>query len=314
MSRVLVAGGSGMIGSIAASHLAERGDQVTVLARHAATDDDPPAIAGLPRLVGDYSQLDVPERELARFDAVVFAAGQDIRHVAEDAEDPAFWDRMQRIGVPAFAALARSAGVARFVQIGSYYHHLMPALANTLPYVAARQAADERTRALSADGFSAITLNPPSIVGTTPGRGVRRFARMLSWLRGETPEPVVVPPGGTNYMSARSLAEAIAGALDVGEPGRAYLVGDANLTFREFFQLLADAGGSEVRVEERDEPSPWQPDRFIVQGRGAVISYEPEPADVARLGYQRRDVPRAVDEIVSLVDATPHGADRKQKS
>lgn len=302
--RVVVAGGTGFIGSHVAARLAARGDEVTVLGRRPRSEDDPAAIERMPRLVADYTSEALTPELLAGFDAVVFAAGNDIRHVTADDEDAAFWNRVQARGVPRFAALAQRAGVGRFVQIGSYYHQLHPEWAETIPYVAARKAADEGARALTGDGFAAITLNPPSIVGAPPGRGLRRFTRMISWVRGELAEPALfAPSGGTNYMSVHSLAQAVEGALDAGAPGRAYLIGDQNLTYREYFQILAEAAGSSVRIEERGEEHPYQPDRFIVQGRGAVIAYEPPADEVELLGYDRDDVRRALEEIVDVSDA-----------
>lgn len=303
MSRVLVVGATGMIGSHVAADLVARGDDVTVMARRDPSDRDPGAVQGMPRLRGDYTDPDASPTQLKGFDSIVFAAGNDIRHVPADHEDDAFWDRMQSTGVPAFAARAKAAGVGRFVQIGSYYHQLHPDWTERIPYVAARRDADDRTRALSDDGFVAMTLNPPSIVGADE-RALRRFARMIAWTRGELDEPeLFAPPGGTNYMSVRSLSQAVQGALDSGEGGHAYLVGDRNLTYREYFQLLADAAGSAHVIEERDEEHPYQPDRFIVQGRGAVIAYEPNAAETALLGYTRNDVERALAEIVAAVDA-----------
>lgn len=303
MSRVLVVGATGMIGSHVAADLAARGDDVTVMARREASDRDPRAVHALPRLRGDYTDGAMTPRALEGFDAIVFAAGNDIRHVPAEQEDETFWERTQSGGVPRFAALAKAAGVGRFVQIGSYYHQLHPEWAERIPYVAARRDADARTRSLSDEGFAAMTLNPPSIVGADE-RGVRRFARMIAWTRGELDEPALfAPPGGTNYMSVRSLSQAVRGALDAGEAGRAYLVGDRNLTYREYFQLLADAAGSGNTIEERDEEHPFQPDRFIVQGRGAVIAYETDPAETALLGYAQDDVERALAEIVTAADA-----------
>ena len=303
MSRVLVVGATGMIGSHVAADLAARGDDVTVMARREASDRDPRAVHALPRLRGDYTDRAMTPRALEGFDAIVFAAGNDIRHVPAEQEDETFWERTQSGGVPRFAALAKAAGVGRFVQIGSYYHQLHPEWAERIPYVAARRDADARTRSLSDEGFAAMTLNPPSIVGADE-RGVRRFARMIAWTRGELDEPALfAPPGGTNYMSVRSLSQAVRGALDAGEAGRAYLVGDRNLTYREYFQLLADAAGSGNTIVERDEEHPFQPDRFIVQGRGAVIAYETDPAETALLGYAQDDVERALAEIVTAADA-----------
>lgn len=303
MSRILVVGATGMIGSHISADLVARGDQVTVMSRRGPSDRDPSAVAGLPRLIADYTDARQSPAELEGFDAIVFSAGNDIRHVPADEEDAGFWERMQSGGVPRFAARAKAAGVARFVQIGSYYHQLHPEWTQRIPYVAARRDADEGARALSGDGFAAMTLNPPSIVGADE-RALRRFARMIAWVRGELDEPALfAPPGGTNYMSVRSLSQAVQGALDAGEAGHAYLVGDQNLTYREYFQLLADVAGSDRVIEERDEEHPFQPDRFIVQGRGAVISYEPSADETALLGYVRDDVERAAAEIVAAVDA-----------
>jgi dihydroflavonol-4-reductase len=294
---VLVVGGSGLIGSHAADYLARIGYDVTSASRTPVDDGNH---LSLDYLAADESTVGV----LEPFESIVFAAGHDIRHLSVEDESSDNWDRIQGTGVSRFAELARAAGVSRFVQIGSYYHQLRPELVDTIPYVRARRDADDRTRALTNDSFAAITLNPPSIVGSMPGRVQRRFKRMVEWARGNTTEPELwAPAGGTNYMSVRSLGQAIAGALAVGEPGRAYLIGDENLTYTEYFQLFADAAGGGVHIVERDEDHPFQPARFIVQGPGAVIRYEPDPEEVALLGYQRNDVRRAVSEIVGAVDA-----------
>lgn len=306
MSRqVLVVGGTGMIGSHIAATLAGRGDRVTIASRSTAGAYDPTAIAGIDRVAIDYTDPDLSPRVLEAFDTIIFAAGNDIRHVAADGESAAFWDRVQSVGVPRFAQSAKDAGVECFVQLGSYYHQLHPEWAATNPYVAARKAADEGARALAGAGFRAITLNPPSIVGSIPGRVQKGFARLIDWVRGGAGHPpLAAPPGGTNYLSVRSLVQAVAGAVDRGEGGRAYLVGDESLRYREYFQKLARAAGSDLTVEERDEECPYLLDRFIVQGRGNAIAYEPDPREVALLGYERGDIDRALAEIVAAVDAS----------
>lgn len=302
-SRTLVVGGTGMIGCHAVHLLAERGQEVTVGARSAPAADSP--VASFPVLLGDYATGGLTEGELAGFDAVVFAAGQDVRHVRPEDADDAFWATYQSEGVPAFLARAKRAGVRRAVQVGSYYHVVRPDLADTSPYVRARQLADERSRGLADADFNVSTINPPSIVGLVPGRGARGFAKLLAWGRGELGDrvPDFAPAGGTNYMSVRSLAEAIAGALERAEPGAAYLVGDRNLTYTEYFQLIWDASGGGRRLVERDEPHPFLPDSMIVAGRGAVIGYEPDPDVVTLLDYRRDDVETMVAEMAASVQA-----------
>jgi len=298
--KILLVGGSGMIGAHAALLLREHGDDVTVAARGALSDDSP--VAGFPLLVGDYTVPTFTAEQLRGFDGVVFAAGQDPRHRTDGGDDEAFWETTQSVGVPRFAALAKQAGVGRFVQIGSYYHHLQPAFADTNPYVASRRDADEGARALADDSFTVCTLNPPSIIGAVPGASARRYRRMVSWAAGKEPAfPDFAPTGGTNYMSAYSLAQAIHGALHRGESGKAYLVGDQNLLYKEFFQLMVDAAGGDRTIPERDESHPFLPDAAIVQGRGNRLSYEPAPEEVQLLGYDRNDCARAVEELVEVV-------------
>ncbi|MGJ3508578.1 NAD-dependent epimerase/dehydratase family protein [Enemella sp. A6] len=298
--KVLVVGGSGMIGASTARYLKDQGADVTVGVRSALPEESP--VADLPVLIGDYMAGTYHAEMLSPFDAIVFAAGQDVRHKPADVDDDEFWKSAQIEGVPRFAELAKQAGVRRFVQVGSYYHMVLPDLAETNAYVAARKAADDGARALADESFNVSTVNPPSIIGVIPGVPAKRFRRLVSWAAGkESQIPDTAPPGGTNYMTVRSLAEAIWGALNHAEPGRAYLVGDRNLTYQQYFQMLVDAAGGDRTITTVDEEHRFLPDVGIVHGRGTVLSYEPPAEDVAALGYTRNDVERGIDEVVSIV-------------
>lgn len=298
--KVLVVGGTGMIGTHFATNLREGGDEVTLAARSEPAPDS--VAAQFPVIYGDYTRDDFSTADLEPFEGVVFAAGNDPRHLPKGADAADFWETTQVESVPRFAALAKKAGVRRFVQVGSYYHQVSPELVETNPYVRGRALADERARELTDADFAACTLNPPSILGAIPGTPLRRIARFVQWADGEKPEiPNFAPAGGTNYMSVRSLAEAAGGALHRGEPGKAYLIGDANWSFREYFQTFFDAAGSSIRLEERDEEHPMMPDAFIVQGRGNSIAYRTDPEETALLGYRQGDARRAVEEMVAKV-------------
>lgn len=298
--RILVVGGTGMIGATTATLLDQQGHEVTIAARSPLSPTSP--VADFPLLAGDYTVPTFTPAQLSEFEAIVFTAGQDVRHKPRDTDDEKFWQDTQSVGVPRFAALAKHAGVRHFVQVGSYYHQLDPAFAQNNPYVAARQAADEATRALADKSFIASTLNPPSIIGVVPGPSAERYRRLVSWAAGHEPQiPDVAPPGGTNYMSANSLAHAIAGALHNAEPGAAYLIGDENLSYREFFQRMVDAAGGNHPITERDAPHPLLPDAAIMQGRGNTISYQPSLDTMRTLGYPREDCTRAIAELVRTV-------------
>ncbi|WEK42235.1 MAG: hypothetical protein P0Y64_12615 [Candidatus Sphingomonas colombiensis] len=109
-------------------------------------------------------------------------------------------------------------------------------------------------------------------------------------------------------MSFGSLSEAIEGALECGEAGKAYLVGDENLSFRDYFQLFFDAAApAKLTLEIREEELPLLPDVAIPQGRGNFISYGPDSGEAALLGYRRQDVAAAVREIVAQFGWFPEG-------
>ncbi|MDO9487858.1 MAG: NAD(P)-dependent oxidoreductase [Sphingomonadaceae bacterium] len=295
--KILIVGGTGMIGIHTAAHLRGLGHEVTLGARRAPATGT--LAAEFPMLLGDYTQGDLTAADLAPFDAIVFSAGNDIRHIGPADDRAEFWRRTQIEGVPNFIALARAAGVPRVVHLGSYYHQVMPHLVDTDDYVRARALADEGARALATPDFNVSTLNPPSIVGIVPGTKVPRYTTLIAYARGELDVPVFAPLGGTNYMSVRSLAQAISGALRNAESGRAYLIGDENLSYRDYFQLFFDAVGNPHQLEARDEDHPLLPLAYMIPGRNSVLAYEPDAQETAMLGYARGDVRRALDEIVA---------------
>lgn len=294
---VLVVGGTGGLGGHAAIHLAGLGHKVSVAGRNHPNPATP--MAQMPFLKGDYVAGEFTPDRLKGFDWVVFAAGNDPRHIPAGSDYAAHFKHANGVALPAFFAAAREAGVSRAIQLGSFYPQAKPELVAGNVYIQSRQAACEGARAEGRDGFDVISVNAPFMVGTVPGLPSAIFEPYVQWAQGLIPIEHYAPPGGTNFMSFRSLSQAIAGALERGEPGAAYLVGDENLTFRQYFQLFFDAVGSTVQVEERDAELPLLPDVAIPQGRGNTIAYEPDPAEVALLGYARNDIANAVRETVA---------------
>ena len=108
--KILVVGGTGMIGGHAALYLASQGHDVTVSGRKPPQDSTP--LADLPFLQGDYIAGSFKAEELAGFDAIVFAAGNDIRHVPKGADYDAHVLRSNAEAVPQFAALPSRQGSA----------------------------------------------------------------------------------------------------------------------------------------------------------------------------------------------------------
>jgi hypothetical protein len=110
--------------------------------------------------------------------------------------------------------------------------------------------------------------------------------------------PEFAPPGGVNFMSSLSLSDAIVGALARGRSGTAYLVGDENWSFQDFFGRFFRGVGREP-PPVRDQEHPMLPDATLYFGRGNTLFYEPDPEETALLGYRRGDVGRALDEAIA---------------
>ena len=73
--KILVVGGAGMIGGHAALHLKSKGHDVSIAGRTPSAAGTP--LGGLPFVKVDYiNDAAFP----AGFDALVFCAGQDVRH------------------------------------------------------------------------------------------------------------------------------------------------------------------------------------------------------------------------------------------
>ncbi len=83
--------------------------------------------------------------------------------------------------------------------------------------------------------ISALVVNPSFMLGPydhKPGSG-----RLILASYGKRVVPT--PPGGRNFIHVRDAATAIANALTRGAAGECYILANENLTYREFFDVLA---------------------------------------------------------------------------
>ena len=294
---VLVVGGAGLIGAATALHLARLGHDVTIAGR---TPPRSRALAKLPFLRGSFLTDDFSDATLGRFDSLVFAAGNDVRQLPAAADEAEFFHRANSVGVPAFLERAKRAGIATAVYVGSYYSYVLPsAKIDASGYLRSRRASDEGVRALAGSDFRVCSLNAPFTIGYVEGVSGLPIETSVRYLLGlmDGPGPRWMIPGGGNFMSTLSFAEAVSGALERGENGKGYLLGDENWTFAHYYELLLDAMGRRERVQVRDEEHPSMPDFSLYAGRGATVAYDPDPGMVVRLGYRRHDAERVVREM-----------------
>ncbi len=292
--RVLIVGGTGLTGAHAALFLREAGYDVTLCSRNTP---DLPCLAGFGHIAGSYVDDSIPPHSLEGFDALVFAAGADLRQLPPGEEEGAYFTRVNSVAIPRFISRAREAGVGRVVYIGSYYPQVAPEAIEHSIYVRSRHEADEAARALTSPSFSVCSLNAPFIIGYVPGVKVPHLKALVEYASGKRAGiPLVAPAGGVNHIASRSVAEAIHGALQRGQPGRAYLIGDENLSWKAYLERFFAAAGNPVDLPVSEEEHPLFPDVMLYAGRNAVIAYEP---DNGELGYSRGHVSAAVAELVA---------------
>jgi dihydroflavonol-4-reductase len=292
--KILVVGGAGMIGGHAALRLQGSDHTVTIAGRN-------PPEPGTPLGKLDFLRLDYindePPARLKEFDALLFAAGNDIRHVPKGADFFAHVTHANAVAQPRFFAAARDAGVGTAINIGSFYPHVAPELMRDNPYMQSRQAAHEGIRALADDGFRVISIDAPFVVGAVPGLPTM-FASYVQYAEGKfAGMPIFTPPGGVNFVSTDSISDCVETVLTRGENGKAYLIGDENLSFNQFFGEFFKALGKPV-PPTIDQEHPMMPDGAMSWGRGNNLFFETDPTETALLNYRHNDVLRTVREEI----------------
>ncbi len=247
---IFIAGGTGFLGYHAIQECLVRGWQVTALGLPPA----PPATlypAGVRVVIQNLEETsDAGLRVLLRgHDALVFAAGLDDRFTPKKPAYPKFY-KANVESLTRLLTLAKDAGVGRAVVLGSYFAHfnrLWPEfkLAERHPYI--RSRVEQELATASILGLDGMVLELPYIFGTLPIPGWKPlWTPLVRYLRsGRT---VYYMTGGTACISARVVGRAIAAAIENGEAGGCYPIGQENLTWSQMLTRLARADGRKIRV------------------------------------------------------------------
>jgi|HubBroStandDraft_1064217.scaffolds.fasta_scaffold01721_9 uncharacterized protein YbjT (DUF2867 family) len=224
--RVTVFGGSGFIGRHVVRRLAQRGDIVTVVARHAAPFLQPMGDVGqITQLAGNLADAGLRQKAIAGADAVVNLIG-----ILAEAGRQRF-DAIQYEGAARIAADAAAAGAARLVHLSA----IGADPASPSRYAASKGRGEQAVRA----DFPAATILRPSIVFGPEDQFFNRFARMACSLH----MLPLIGGGATRYQPVYvgDVADAVLGALGRGDaPGRTYELGGPEIrSFRQLMLLLA---------------------------------------------------------------------------
>lgn len=244
--KLLVFGGTGLLGGSAVEVALQRGHAVTVVAR---------SVKAVPQGVqfepGDVSTLNEAQlRELCTgHDAVIYALGLDDRNAHRRPALQVFLEDHVTV-CSRVARAARDAGVTRFAAYGSYFTHFERTrpqleLAKHHPYITSRCAQRDALLALAAPDFRVFVLELPYIIGSRADN-VPPWTFIFSMLAG--PIALFFATGGTAAVTARQVGQAAIGAVEGEAPSGAYALGGVNWTWAEWARRFLAAIGKQRRV------------------------------------------------------------------
>lgn len=284
--KILVVGGTGYVGGYTSLFLKSKGYDVTIMSRSKPKGTS--KLNDLPFVQGNYVEDDFTDGRLEGYDGLMFCAGIDLMYYPKDGSvgKAEFFEKCNTIGIPKFFEAAKREGISRSVYMSSFYPMVNPD--STDPYVRSRLLADKGARALSSSSFNVCSLGLPWIVGYFPGFNVVHWTAFAKYAMGQIPGfAEFAPAGGANYLTCQSVAEAMEGGLLRGESGKDYLLGDVNMSWKEFFEAWFNAAGRPRNLEVRPGEHPLIPTEVLNYLDGIVPNYDPSAEETRLLGYQR---------------------------
>jgi dihydroflavonol-4-reductase len=324
---LLVTGGTGFLGSALVPLLARDGHRVRLLQRSAA-----PEAEALGAEVHRASLEDAAAvaAALDGVEAVFHLAGQ----VSFDPEDPAklyalhvqgtrrLLDACVARGVKR-VVLASSSGtiaVSREERVATEEDDYPLAAVADWPYYLSKIYQEKAALRIHRDaGLPVVVLNPSLLLG--PG-DTRLSSTDVVWKFLERRIPAM-PNGGLSFVDVRDAAAAFAAALIRGRPGERYLLGGANMTFRDFFGRLERLSGvsaprvtlpsrvnlAGVRLLER--LSEWRGAEAPIDAHSVEMGerwwYCDSSKAAAELGFATRDPHETLHETVRWLEANVRG-------
>jgi dihydroflavonol-4-reductase len=248
MQKIFLTGANGFLGNNLARELVKRKFTVNALIQEGT---DPSILDGVEvvRYHGDLLKPDTMLEGLAGCDYVIHTAGATSINPSRDS----LVKRVNIEGTSNILKLLTEHPVKRFIHVGT---------ANTFGFGTKEDPGDE-TRPYKCEGYGldymdskleahrlvmsffqkhnipVIVVNPTFMLGPRdPGPSSNEMIRQIA--EGRIPG---YTKGGRNFIYVGDVCVAIANALTMGRPGESYILGNANLSYKEAFSLISDTMG-----------------------------------------------------------------------
>ena len=316
--RIFVTGGTGFIGGHVVRLLRERGDEVVAWVRNPAKASDLEAL-GAELKQGDLSDRAAIAAAMAGCDAAIHGAA--VYEVGIPAsERPAMYaanveGTENTLGAALDAGLGRVVYVSTIAAFGNTagevvdetYEH--PAQGFTTYYEETKYEAHQVAKRLIGEGLPCVIVQPGGVYGPNDHSALGK--QMHDFLDGRMPL-IPFPDLGMNMVHVEDVAAGILLALDRGEVGESYILGDRITTLRGLIETVAQVTGR--KAPRRNVPTPLlkamapagpligklmgQPPnmRELIRASDGVTFWAKQDKAVAELGFKPRGLERGLRE------------------
>lgn len=248
MTKILVTGGTGFIGSRLIRFLCFQGYEVRVLCRPTSSKDE---LHNLPVkiITGDILDKHSLEQAVEGCDHVFHLAG----YAKNWAKDPSIFYRVNVIGTKNVLQAAKKAGVKKVV-VTSTCMTLGPS--QGMPkeetdkrsggyfcdYERTKCMAEELVKQFTQEGMPVVMVNPTRVYGPGPLTEGNSVTKMIAlYLEGKWRLLLSGGRAKGNYVYVEDVVNGHWLALQKGKPGEKYLLSGENISLEDFFQDLAEA-------------------------------------------------------------------------
>lgn len=241
--KVLLTGATGLLGSNLARRLPDENFEVRALVRDSSNLS---AIknTGAEIFRGNFLNTDDLRKALKGCQVVIHAA-------ANTSQWPTGYEHYRKTNVEATRLLLQEslkAKVERFILVGSANAFgpgtkAVPGDENSSFTLVQSQSGYMRskyeaqmlvTNFVNDYNFPAIIVNPTFMLGKYDLKPSSGKLLLMAWGKQVMP----CPPGGKNFVHVNNVVTGIIRAISQGKPGNCYLMGNENLSYREFFRKM----------------------------------------------------------------------------
>jgi dihydroflavonol-4-reductase len=250
---ILVTGATGLIGGTLVRKLVERGEKVKAFVRAGAN------LRGLEGLSPDHCQLAFGDVTVEHTVYRALASCSQIYHLASafsyGPKHPKQLIASAELGTREVLGAVRRRGLENIVVTSSAAvlgtistpetmdetHEFN--LVDPEPYVAAKLAADRVVQEFVARGMPIVSVLPTAVFGPGDYKPTPNGQSLIEYLKLPPGFSMPVSAGGISVVDVEDVAMGHIRAMEVGDVGERYILGGDNVTFTEFFQMLADITG-----------------------------------------------------------------------